>query len=1465
MAAVAQPATLAAAPAEVVDAPADVVAIGLPPIDLASSGLVAQADVAEIIGEQLYAGPSILDLTVGRADTSESCVTVFSASDLLAAANVNHNPAGSVSVTDAGNLFMTDGYIGLRIGLSDGLQPLSIYTVKADVIVPSDLPNDGSMHMRLHDNIGDGHAFSSTTLYGYNLTEQTVSLTFVTDSAETGEVEISFWKDPNFNVIIKDLRIEGVCGTTDSGGEDPVVEEPAEPTPTPTPTEPAPPVEPVSGDICASFSDVALFAGANPNHNPAGLVSFIDNGVQFGGGYISLEVSQDNVLADGNDYLLVADLASVPDVNNEGSMHIRIYDGNGVQITSDTLYGWDFSDGQFELPFTAQSTTAEVRFWKDPGFNVVVGNMRVEGICEIVPPSLSVSVASDAFSAEIDTPITFTATPADAAGSVSYSWQFGDNADFVTGDATISHSFAATGGYNVRARADDGSTVVTSDPITVIISEAYIPPDDGGNNPEAEPAPLACVNFSDGALFAGTNVNHNPAGTVEQLTTGVQLGGGYLDSSVSSANALTVGTPYKLMATLDSVAGLGTGGSMHIRIFDGNGAQISGTTLYGYDFVAGPIEVPFVASTPSVEVRFWKDPDFNAIVKHMRVDGECDAVPATLSVSVASDLTSAEVDTPITFTATTQDAAGDVSYRWRFDAGDGFGPTSSSPTTSELFRSAGTYAVSVLADDGSTAVESDAVIITISEASDNGSGDGSDNGGEEPIVEEPPTFELDPNACVTFTTGQLLLGSNTAHNPAGAVALSGDGVRLSAGYLNLDLSSDSVLFAGDTHLLKADLSGSFPANYSGALHVRVRENGNEIASTSLYETDAGLELAFTPSGDAVELAFWKDNAVDVVVTNLRITHDDCVGIDGGTVAPKAVISAETTSSKIDTPISFDGSGSSDVDGVIMAYDWDFGDGNSSSEQSPTYSYAVAGNYTVSLTVTDSDSLTTTATLDMTIAADGGIEIEVAQTAGVSGYPIGIFGSGFGVLTGTVEILGVSANISEWTDSFIRATVPPVDDGTAPDGLYITNADGDLFGSAPFTVYTIAPEWLIAPSTTYTNVSHGKPISLTGVTLGNSLCNSQITGEQVDATDFLTNYACRYDVGAKFAADSDLGTESTMTIDFEQTLAAGDYLFQFFSRADWSEAVDGQCPGTGYPGDYVLQVSAEATTWSDPLITITDNLRGNRSHMLAIPDGSRYLRLTVTDSVADCLDSIDGKDFEMKELRLYQASGNGDTHANAIAIYGDSIAAGAFNGSVGLNELNALLEGQFPANMPTTAAGFSGRKASDLATNFEDPNELADVYALDANASSARYWGIALGSNDINLSGEADEAFTNPESQFNQFDESIEIDAVQWLIERGHVPILARIPDTTDEGYGFLAAKKKILNDIDQIAAAYRLIPGPDLYTDVRLNIERDGGSWMAGDGTHLADDGPTQWLSQWADAFAQLCGGPNALDFCAEP
>ncbi|MFT6098818.1 MAG: chitinase [Arenicella sp.] len=73
--------------------------------------------------------------------------------------------------------------------------------------------------------------------------------------------------------------------------------------------------------------------------------------------------------------------------------------------------------------------------------------------------------------------------------------------------------------------------------------------------------------------------------------------------------------------------------------------------------------------------------------------------------------------------------------------------------------------------------------------------------------------------------------------------------------------------------------------------------------------------------------------------------------------------------KINTSISFSSTGSSDSDGSIVSYAWDFGDGGSSTDQNPSHSYGAIGNFTVSLTVVDNNGASTSDTTSASVTND----------------------------------------------------------------------------------------------------------------------------------------------------------------------------------------------------------------------------------------------------------------------------------------------------------------------------------------------------------------------------------------------------------------------------------------------------------------------------------------------------------------
>ena len=122
---------------------------------------------------------------------------------------------------------------------------------------------------------------------------------------------------------------------------------------------------------------------------------------------------------------------------------------------------------------------------------------------------------------------------------------------------------------------------------------------------------------------------------------------------------------------------------------------------------------------------------------------------------------------------------------------------------------------------------------------------------------------------------------------------------------------------------------------------------------------------------------------------------------GGNQLPTADVNGPY-SAQTGAAVNFTSAGSSDADGSIVSYFWEFGDGATSSTANPSHAYNSAGTFTVRLTVTDNDGATNTATTSAQIsAADQGLQ---------NGVPV----TGLAESTGNdrVFFIDLPANVSE---------------------------------------------------------------------------------------------------------------------------------------------------------------------------------------------------------------------------------------------------------------------------------------------------------------------------------------------------------------------------------------------------------------------------------------------------------------------
>ena len=321
-----------------------------------------------------------------------------------------------------------------------------------------------------------------------------------------------------------------------------------------------------------------------------------------------------------------------------------------------------------------------------------------------------------------------------------------------------------------------------------------------------------------------------------------------------------------------------------------------------------------------------------------------------------------------------------ISYSWNF--GDGSTGTGASPT--HTYASANIYNVTLQVMDNAGATDSVGTTANISAAP----------------VNLPPV--ANPNGPYTGTAGVAVTFDGTASSDP-------DGTIVSYSWNFGDGSTGSG--STPTHSYAMD------GNYTVALTVTDNQGASGVATTTAtigtavnqppvanangpYNGTVGITVVFDGTGstdrDGTIVAYsWNFGdgstgtgptpshmyvANGVYTVTLVVT--DNAG-DTGSATTTATIGMGNQppvanangpySGTTGTAVSFNGSASSDPDGSIISYSWNFGDGTSGTGVSPTHVYATAGTYNVTLLVTDNmgatDSIATTA--NITLATGGG--------------------------------------------------------------------------------------------------------------------------------------------------------------------------------------------------------------------------------------------------------------------------------------------------------------------------------------------------------------------------------------------------------------------------------------------------------------------------------------------------------------
>lgn len=123
----------------------------------------------------------------------------------------------------------------------------------------------------------------------------------------------------------------------------------------------------------------------------------------------------------------------------------------------------------------------------------------------------------------------------------------------------------------------------------------------------------------------------------------------------------------------------------------------------------------------------------------------------------------------------------------------------------------------------------------------------------------------------------------------------------------------------------------------------------------------------------------KTNRLTAVVGITVVTLVGCSSGSGGgnggkndeppaNSSPSAIITVDAATGEAPFTVNFDASQSTDSDGSVASYSWDFGDGNNAQTSQVSHTYSDFDIYTATLTVTDDDGATASSTVTVTVHA-----------------------------------------------------------------------------------------------------------------------------------------------------------------------------------------------------------------------------------------------------------------------------------------------------------------------------------------------------------------------------------------------------------------------------------------------------------------------------------------------------------------
>jgi PKD repeat protein len=230
------------------------------------------------------------------------------------------------------------------------------------------------------------------------------------------------------------------------------------------------------------------------------------------------------------------------------------------------------------------------------------------------------------------------------------------------------------------------------------------------------------------------------------------------------------------------------------------------------------------------------------------------------------------------------------------------------------------------------------------------------------------------NASHTYSAAGTYTATLTVTDDLGATGVSNQSVTVSV----TPLPGDSVL---DNGVAKTNLSGAKDADDHYTMEVPAGVTGlNFVIAGGSGDADLYVRFGAAPTTSTYDCRPYKGGneetcsiataqAGTYYVMVRAYTAYSGLSLTGSyTTTTNQAPTASFTDACTGLACSFNGTASSDSDGTIASYAWNFGDSSTGTGSTASHTYAADGTYTVQLTVTDNDGATNTSSTSVTVSA-----------------------------------------------------------------------------------------------------------------------------------------------------------------------------------------------------------------------------------------------------------------------------------------------------------------------------------------------------------------------------------------------------------------------------------------------------------------------------------------------------------------